>query len=202
MKLETPDLGPLMAAGFKFPEPFTVKAGDGVTRLGVMYGVRLNWRRNTDHRLRLSWSADRRRDEELQSAQQQHLARAVRVRRHRGRQPRRPSAAVGGPTTTATATCATTASRTRRPPSSSSPPATRSSTSTKIDLGPLGRRLHVGGGDARVSRLLQGRLVVQSTARDIIQLVERSCTASRKSRRTARSPSSTTSRRTRNWPRT
>ncbi len=38
MKLETPDLGPLMEAGFKFPEPFTVKADDGVTDLyGVMY---------------------------------------------------------------------------------------------------------------------------------------------------------------------
>jgi dipeptidyl-peptidase 4 len=38
MKLETPDLGPLMAAGFKFPEPFMVKADDGVTDLyGVMY---------------------------------------------------------------------------------------------------------------------------------------------------------------------
>ena len=38
MKLETPDLGPLMAAGFKFPEPFTVKADDGVTDLyGVMH---------------------------------------------------------------------------------------------------------------------------------------------------------------------
>ncbi len=38
MKLETPDLGPLMAAGFRFPEPFTVKADDGVTDLyGVMY---------------------------------------------------------------------------------------------------------------------------------------------------------------------
>jgi dipeptidyl aminopeptidase/acylaminoacyl peptidase len=38
MKLETPDLQPLMDAGFKFPEPFTVKADDGVTDLyGVMY---------------------------------------------------------------------------------------------------------------------------------------------------------------------
>jgi dipeptidyl aminopeptidase/acylaminoacyl peptidase len=38
MKLETPDLKPLMDAGFKFPEPFTVKADDGVTDLyGVMY---------------------------------------------------------------------------------------------------------------------------------------------------------------------
>jgi dipeptidyl aminopeptidase/acylaminoacyl peptidase len=37
-KLETPDLAPLMDAGFKFPEPFTVKADDGVTDLyGVMY---------------------------------------------------------------------------------------------------------------------------------------------------------------------
>ena len=38
MKLETPDLKPLMEAGFKFPEPFSVKADDGVTDLyGVMY---------------------------------------------------------------------------------------------------------------------------------------------------------------------
>jgi dipeptidyl aminopeptidase/acylaminoacyl peptidase len=38
MKLETPDLAPLMEAGFKFPEPFTVKADDGITDLyGVMY---------------------------------------------------------------------------------------------------------------------------------------------------------------------
>jgi dipeptidyl aminopeptidase/acylaminoacyl peptidase len=38
MKLEMPDLQPLMDAGFKFPEPFTVKADDGVTDLyGVMY---------------------------------------------------------------------------------------------------------------------------------------------------------------------
>jgi dipeptidyl aminopeptidase/acylaminoacyl peptidase len=38
MKLETPDLKPLIDAGFKFPEPFIVKADDGVTDLyGVMY---------------------------------------------------------------------------------------------------------------------------------------------------------------------
>jgi dipeptidyl aminopeptidase/acylaminoacyl peptidase len=38
MKLETPDLRPLKEAGFKFPEPFTVKADDGITDLyGVMY---------------------------------------------------------------------------------------------------------------------------------------------------------------------
>jgi len=38
MKLETADLSQLMAAGYKFPEPFTVKAGDGITDLyGVMY---------------------------------------------------------------------------------------------------------------------------------------------------------------------
>jgi dipeptidyl aminopeptidase/acylaminoacyl peptidase len=38
LKLESPDLGPLMAAGFKYPEPFTVKADDGITDLyGVMY---------------------------------------------------------------------------------------------------------------------------------------------------------------------
>ena len=37
-KLETPDLGALKEAGFKFPEPFAVKADDGVTDLyGVMY---------------------------------------------------------------------------------------------------------------------------------------------------------------------
>lgn len=38
MPLETIDTHPLVAAGFKFPEPFTVKADDGVTDLyGVMY---------------------------------------------------------------------------------------------------------------------------------------------------------------------
>jgi dipeptidyl-peptidase 4 len=37
-RLETPDLTALMEMGFKFPEPFTVKADDGVTDLyGVMY---------------------------------------------------------------------------------------------------------------------------------------------------------------------
>ena len=38
MDLETTDLSLLMAAGYKFPEPFKVKADDGVTDLyGVMY---------------------------------------------------------------------------------------------------------------------------------------------------------------------
>ena len=37
-KLESPDLSALNEAGFKFPEPFKVKADDGVTDLyGVMY---------------------------------------------------------------------------------------------------------------------------------------------------------------------
>jgi dipeptidyl-peptidase-4 len=37
-KLETPDLSALKEAGFKFPEPFAVKADDGVTDIyGVMY---------------------------------------------------------------------------------------------------------------------------------------------------------------------
>ncbi|GEM68434.1 X-Pro dipeptidyl-peptidase [Sphingobacterium mizutaii NBRC 14946 = DSM 11724] len=38
MKLEETDLSNLFAAGYKFPEPFKVKAGDGITDLyGVMY---------------------------------------------------------------------------------------------------------------------------------------------------------------------
>lgn len=38
MDLETADLSRLMSAGYKFPEPFTVKADDGITDLyGVMY---------------------------------------------------------------------------------------------------------------------------------------------------------------------
>ena len=38
MDLETADLDQLFAAGYKFPEPYTVKADDGVTDLyGVMY---------------------------------------------------------------------------------------------------------------------------------------------------------------------
>ena len=38
MKLEEADLAQLFAAGYKFPEPFKVKAGDGITDIyGVMY---------------------------------------------------------------------------------------------------------------------------------------------------------------------
>jgi dipeptidyl-peptidase-4 len=38
MDLEIADLSKLMESGYKFPEPFTVKAGDGITDLyGVMY---------------------------------------------------------------------------------------------------------------------------------------------------------------------
>ena len=38
LKLETPDLAPLVEMGFKYPTPFTVKADDGITDLyGVMY---------------------------------------------------------------------------------------------------------------------------------------------------------------------
>jgi len=38
MPLEKVDVGALMAAGYKFPEPFTVKADDGITDIyGVMY---------------------------------------------------------------------------------------------------------------------------------------------------------------------
>lgn len=38
MKLEEADLSQLFAAGYKFPEPFKVKAGDGITDIyGVMY---------------------------------------------------------------------------------------------------------------------------------------------------------------------
>ena len=37
MTLQDADFGPLLDAGFKFPEPFTAKADDGVTDI---YGVR------------------------------------------------------------------------------------------------------------------------------------------------------------------
>jgi dipeptidyl aminopeptidase/acylaminoacyl peptidase len=38
LKLESPDVGALMDVGFKYPEPFMVKADDGITDLyGVMY---------------------------------------------------------------------------------------------------------------------------------------------------------------------
>ena len=36
LDLETPDPAPLLGIGFKYPEPFTVKADDGITDL---YGV-------------------------------------------------------------------------------------------------------------------------------------------------------------------
>ena len=97
MKLEKPDLSALIEAGFKFPEPFKVKADDGVTDLyGVMYKP-FDFdpiEEIPDHRLRLPGPADRERDQDVQSAQQQHRAGAVRVHRHRGRQPRRQPAAV------------------------------------------------------------------------------------------------------------
>ena len=72
-------------------------------------------------------------------------------------------------------------------------------------LRPLGRRLHVGGGDARLPGLLQGRRGrSRATTRTTSTTTPgaRSTTASRKSTRTARSRSSTTSRRTRSSPRT
>lgn len=38
LTLEAPDVSPLLDAGFRFPEPFSVKAADGITNLyGVMY---------------------------------------------------------------------------------------------------------------------------------------------------------------------
>ena len=57
LKLETPDLSALKEMGFKFPEPFTVKADDGITDLyGVMYKP-FDFDPSeevSDHRLRLS----------------------------------------------------------------------------------------------------------------------------------------------------
>ena len=103
-----------------------------------------------DHRLRLSRSADRERDEDVQPARQQHVARAVRVHRHRGGQPRRqPVSARSGTTTTATATCATTGSPTRRRRSSSS--RTRHA---YVDLNRVGIWGHSGGGFMSAAAML------------------------------------------------
>ena len=71
MPLEKVDMGPLTAAGYKFPEPFTVKADDGITDIyGVMYkpfDFDPN-RKYPDHRIRLSGPADRERDPDVLAA--------------------------------------------------------------------------------------------------------------------------------------
>ena len=62
MDLGEADFSPLKTAGYQFPEPYTVKAGDGVTDLyGVMYRpIRLRPREEVpDRGLRVSRAADR-----------------------------------------------------------------------------------------------------------------------------------------------
>ena len=208
-KLETPDLSALLEAGFKYPEPFAVKADDGVTDLyGVMYKP-FDFdpeKKYPDHRLRLSRAADRERHEELQPAQHEHRARAVRLHRDRSGQPRRqPARDRSGTTTTATATCATTAWPTRRPRSSSSRAATRSSTSTRWGSGgtrAAGSCPRPPCWCTRTSSRWRGPSRATTRTTSTTTRGARRTTASRKSRRTARPPSSSTSTRTRSWQRT
>ena len=109
------------------------------------------------HRLRLSGSADRERDQELQPAQQQHLARAVRIHRHRGRQSRRQPAAVEVVPQLRLRQSARL--RTGRQEggdrAAGEAPLVRGH-HTRRNLGPFRRRLHERRRDARLPRLLQG----------------------------------------------
>ena len=153
MKLETPDL--TRADGGRLQVPGAVHGEGrrwhhGPLRRDVQ-AVRLRSDEEvSDHRVRLSRPADRERDQDVLPAQQQHLARAVRLHRHRGRQPRRqPDSGRSGTTTTATATCATTAWPTRR---------RRSSSSRKrhsfIDINRVGIWGHSGGGFMSAAAML------------------------------------------------
>ena len=163
LKLETPDLAPLTEAGFKFPEPFTVKADDGITDLyGVMYKP-FDFDPSKKYPIiayRLSRAADRERHQDVQPAQQQHLPRAIRLHRRRGGQPRRAPAAVEVvPQLRLRQPARLRAGRQEGGDRAARQAAFVRGHQSRRHLGPLRRRLHVRGGDSRLSGFLQGGLV-------------------------------------------
>ena len=96
---EAGDAGSERAQGGRLQVPRAVRGQGRRRRHGSLrrdvQAVRLRPEEEvSDHRLRLSRAADRERDQDVQPARQQHVARAVRVHRDRGRQPRRQPAAV------------------------------------------------------------------------------------------------------------
>ncbi len=92
LKLETTDTSALVEAGYKFPEPFKVKADDGVTDLyGVMYKP-FDFDPAEKYPI-IAYvypgPADRERDQDVLAAERQRRPGPARLHRHRGRQPRR-----------------------------------------------------------------------------------------------------------------
>ena len=161
-ELETMDVAAAVDAGYKFPEPFKVKADDGITDLyGVIYkpfdfdpGEEV-----PDHRVRLPGSADRERDEDI-FEEPEHRARAVRVHRDGGRQPRRESE----PLEVVPHLRLRQPARLRPGRQEGGDRAARETVSvhrhqSRGHLGPFRRRVHDGGGDARLPGLLQGWLL-------------------------------------------
>ena len=160
-----------------------------------------------DHRVRLPGSADRKRDQDVLAAPGERHAGAVRLHRHGSGQPRRQPAAVEVvPQLRLRQPARLRARRQEDRDRTARQAASVDRRHARRHLRPLGRRVHVDGGDVRLSRLLQGRRVdVRQPRQQRLQPRPgaRSTTASRKSStRKATSPSSTTSTRTRTSPRT
>ena len=124
--LETTDIRRLLEAGFKYPEPFHVKANDGFTDIyGVMYQA-FRFRSQQEisaHRIRLSRAANRKRGQDFHaraaptspspmsasSSSKSAIAAAIRI-------------VISGTKLSATAICATTVSPIRKPRPNSLPP--------------------------------------------------------------------------------
>ena len=192
-KLETPDLTRCSRTGFKFPEPFKVKADDGITDLyGVMYKP-FDFDPTKKYPI-IAYVYPGPQTESVTKTfnprSNNIVARPVRLHRHRGRQPRRPPAAVEVvPQLRLRQPARLRPGRQEGGDRAAGAPASLHRHQPGRHLGPLGRRLHVRGGDARLPRLLQGRRCrSRATTRTTSTTTggARSTTASRRSRRTAR----------------
>ena len=180
LTLETTDVTALLAAGFKYPEPFKVKADDGITDLyGVMYKP-FDFDPQKKYpiiALRLPRAADRERLQDVRA----RAAPASPWPSSASSSSRSATAAAtrsgpSGTTTTATATSATTAWPTRSGPSSSWPRSIPSSTSTgSASSATRGGGFMTAAAHARLPRLLQGRRVLLRQPREqhLQPLVER-----------------------------
>ena len=156
LKLETPDLAPLTEAGFKFPEPFTVKADDGITDLyGVMYKpfdfdpaqkypiIAFVYPGPQTESVTKTFNP---RSNNISLAQFGFIV-------DRGRQPRRPPAALEVvPQLRLRQPARLRARRQEGGDRAAGAAPFVHRHQPRRHLGPLGRRLHVGGGDARLSR--------------------------------------------------
>ena len=97
LDLQTTDISALSDAGFKMPEPFQVKADDGLTDLyGVMYKP-FDFDPTKKYPIIAfvyPGTADRERDEDVHAEEPERRAGAARLHRDRSRQSRRQSAAL------------------------------------------------------------------------------------------------------------